>query len=95
MYPLVVVLLVGALRRDRAAVLYALPFPIVGAGIAIYHIYIEYNPEAESAGCKIGAPCSTKWIEEFGYVTLPVLAFSAFAAIIVLLAMTWSRRAAE
>lgn len=85
MYPLVIILLVGAIRRDRAAVYYALPFPIIGLIIGGYHKYIEIHPEAESAGCKIGAPCATKWIEEFGFVTIPVLALSAFAAILVLL----------
>lgn len=85
MYPLVIILLVGAIRRDRAAVYYALPFPIIGIIIGSYHKYIEINPEAESTGCKMGAPCSTKWIEEFGYITLPVLALSAFSAILALL----------
>ena len=85
MYPLVIILLVGAIRRDRAAVYYALPFPIIGIIVGTYHKYIEINPDAESAGCKIGAPCATKWIEEFGYVTIPVLALSTFAAILVLL----------
>jgi hypothetical protein len=32
----------------------------------------------------VGAPCSTKWIDEFGYVTIPTLALTAFAAIFVL-----------
>jgi len=85
MYPLVIILLVGAIRRDRGAVYYALPFPVIGLIIGVYHKYIELNPEAESAGCKVGAPCATKWIEEFGYVTIPVLAMSAFAAILALL----------
>ena len=33
------------------------------------------------AACLISAPggCATKWIEEFGYVTIPVLALTAFA----------------
>ena len=62
-------------------------------GVSIYHIYIEHNPSAESASCKAGgAPCSTKWIEEFGYITLPTLALTAFALIAVLLAMARSRR---
>ncbi len=85
MYPLVIILLVGAIRRDRAAWIYALPFPIAGLIVGGYHKYIEIHPEAELSGCKIGAPCSTKWINEFGYVTLPVLAMSAFAAILALL----------
>jgi disulfide bond formation protein DsbB len=86
MYPLAVLLLIGAVRRDvRGVALYALPFPIVGALVSVYHIYIENHPEAESAGCTVGAPCSTKWINEFGYVTIPTLAITAFAAILTLL----------
>jgi disulfide bond formation protein DsbB len=64
---------------------------VFGAIVAIYHIYIEYNPEAETAGCKIGAPCTTKWIDKLGYITIPVLALTAFLAIITLLAMALSR----
>src|SRR5512144_531683 len=55
MYPLAIVLLVGALRRDvREAVQYAFVLPIVGAGVAIYHVYVEINPSAETAACRIG-----------------------------------------
>ncbi|MFL5894148.1 MAG: disulfide bond formation protein B [Thermoleophilaceae bacterium] len=92
MYPLVAILLIAALRRDvRGGALYALPLPIFGAIVAIYHVYIEYHPEAETAGCKIGAPCSTKWVDKLGYVTIPSLALTAFAAIITLLLMALSR----
>ena len=77
MYPLVIILFVGAIRRDRNAVYYAITFPIAGLIVGGYHKYIEIHPEAELAGCKIGAPCSTKWIDKFGYVTIPVLAMSA------------------
>ena len=48
MYPLALILLVAALRRDvRAGVQYAFLFPIVGTLIAMYHIYVEENPSAE------------------------------------------------
>jgi disulfide bond formation protein DsbB len=94
MYPLVVLLLGAALRRDvRGAVLYGAPLAVIGAAVSIYHIYIEYHPEAETPGCKIGAPCATKWIDEYGYITIPVLALTAFAAILCLLAVAWRRRA--
>ena len=93
MYPLAVILLVSALRRDvRAAVQYAAVFPFAGAIVAAYHLYIEANPDKESAGCRISAPCSAKWIDEFGYVTMPMLAITAFATIAALLAFAWSRR---
>ncbi len=96
MYPLAFLLLVGALRKDvRTAVQYTFLLPIIGAGVSIYHLYIEHNPDAESAGCKIGGgSCATKWIDEFGYITIPTLALTAFAAIGVLLAFVWSRREA-
>jgi disulfide bond formation protein DsbB len=97
MYPLAVVLLVGALRRDmRAAVQYAFVLPIIGICIAAYQIYIEINPSAEPSACKVGGTsCATKWIDKFGYITIPVLSATAFAAILVLLAMAWSRRDAR
>ena len=36
---------------------------------------------AQAQSCLISAPggCATKWIEEFGYVTIPVLALTGFA----------------
>jgi disulfide bond formation protein DsbB len=94
MYPLAVVLLLAAVRRDvRGGALYALPFPVAGALIAIWHVYVEINPDAESEGCRVAAPCSLKWIDELGYVTLPVLSLTAFAAILALLLMARSRPA--
>jgi disulfide bond formation protein DsbB len=96
MYPLAAILLIAALRRDiRGAALYGLPLALFGAVVAIYHIYIEYHPEAETPGCKIGAPCSTKWIDKIGYITIPVLALTAFLAIIALLLAALSRSRAR
>ena len=97
MYPLAIVLLVGALLRDRRVTLYAAAFPLIGAAFSIYHIYIEVNPEAESAACRAGVPCSTRWIDEFGYVTIPVMALSGFVLIgaLLVLATLAGRRARE
>jgi disulfide bond formation protein DsbB len=92
MYPLSVLLLMAAWRRDtRGGALYGLPPAVFGAVVAVYHIYIENHPEAETASCKIGAPCATKWIDKLGYITIPTLALTAFLAIIVLLSMALSR----
>jgi disulfide bond formation protein DsbB len=92
MYPLAALLLIAAIRRDaRGGALYGLPPAIFGSIVAIYHIYIEYHPEAETAACKVGAPCTVKWIDKLGYITIPALALTAFLAIITLLAMALSR----
>jgi disulfide bond formation protein DsbB len=92
MYPLVAVLLVVALWGDfRRGPLYALAFPIVGGLVSIWHVYVEINPDAEPSGCRTSAPCSLKWIDELGYVTIPVLALTAFAAILALLVLARTR----
>ena len=96
MYPLAVLLLVGAVRKEaRVTFWYAFAFPLIGGAVSLYHLYIEAHPEAESAGCKVGVPCSMKWIDEFGYVTIPMLALTAFVTIFVLLVLARSAGAAD
>jgi disulfide bond formation protein DsbB len=87
MYPLVPLLLALAIRRDtRGALFYALPLPILGICFSLYHLYIEANPSIESQGCKIGGTsCATKWINEMNYITIPLLALTAFLMIITLI----------
>jgi disulfide bond formation protein DsbB len=83
-----VILFIAAYRRDYAAAArYGLPLVALGAAVSIWHNYVERNPEAETGLCSIGGTtsCAVKWIEELGYVTIPVLSLSAFAAIALLL----------
>ena len=87
MYPLALILFLAVIARDRRGACYAVGLPVLGAVISLWHLYIEANPEKESPACRIGAPCSTKWIDEFGYVTIPMLALTAFAAIAALLVL--------
>ena len=41
MYPLSILTLLAALANDQRAARYFLPLPIVGAGLAIYHMLVE------------------------------------------------------
>lgn len=88
MYPLVLAAL-PALAMDRRAARYLLPLPLVGLGISIWHILVERGVVDEATSCQISSPggCRTKWIEEFGYVTIPTLAATAFALLGILLAL--------
>ncbi len=93
MYPLVVLLLMAAVRRDaRGGALYALPIATLGALVSIWHLLVEAFPDLESQGCKIGGgSCAVKWIDQLGYITIPALALTAFAGIIALSLMVLSR----
>ena len=83
MYPLSILTLMAAWRGDYRVTRYFLVFPVVGACISIYHILIENQVIAEPGSCRIGgAGCAVKWINEFGYVTIPTLALTGFLLLI-------------
>lgn len=89
MYPLVIVLGVAALRRDRAVWITTLGFVVIGAPLSFYHWLVERVPAfAESSSCSAIAPCSAPWFERLGFVTLAWMAMSAFLLIGVLMVCT-------
>lgn len=83
MYPLVVICGVAALRRDAHVYKTVLPISLIGASISTWHIMIEQRP-ALGGMCDPQAPCALKWINEFGFLTLPTMALIAFVAISLL-----------
>ena len=87
MYPLSITILLAALFDDPRAARYLLPLPVAGAGVSVYHLLVENGVVREAQSCKFSAPggCATKWINEFGYVTIPTLALTAFALLFAFL----------
>ena len=88
MYPLVPLLGLAAFRRDVAVSLYGIVIAALGAPISIYHVLLERGIVEESTACDPTNPCSLKWVEEFGYLTIPTMALSGFLLIITLLAVS-------
>jgi disulfide bond formation protein DsbB len=84
MYPLSVMLLIAAWRRDLAVRRYAAPLVAVGMVIATYHAQLQAYPEQRTF-CDANNPCSSRYVWEFGFVSLPLMALVAFLAIGVLL----------
>lgn len=86
MYPLSVILLIAAWRRDHGIRIYVTPVVVIGALISIYHYLIERFPSwSGTASCDPTAPCTTVWVWEFGFISIPFMALSGFAAIAVLM----------
>ncbi len=93
MYPLSAVLLVGAIRRDAAVRWYALPLAAIGAGIALYHYLVEWNPDLETGSCSLTGPsCSAFWFREFGFITLAFMSLVGFLTILTLLFVRFPAR---
>lgn len=85
MYPLVPILGIAALRRDLNIRLYGIVLAGIGALISSYHVVLERYPSLESGVCDPTNPCTLIWVRRFGYLTIPTMALSGFAAIVVLL----------
>jgi disulfide bond formation protein DsbB len=87
MYPLSVVTLLAALFNDYRVARYLLPLPVIGAAVSVYHLLVENGGVEQTNACLVSAPggCANKWIDEFGYVTIPTLALTGFALVFTFL----------
>lgn len=94
MYPLVIILGIGFYKKDKHLPLYALPFTVIGAGVALFH-YLHQKTDLfkQAIQCTQGVPCSGQYINWFGFVTIPFLALIAFGLITICL--IFSRQEAD
>jgi len=79
MYPLSIITGIAWLRKDRKVFMYVLPMAIIGACISAYH----YAVQRLSVTCSVDGGCSSAFFYHYGYISIPVMAFSAFLLIII------------
>ncbi len=87
MYPLVILLGLAYIKKDYKFTFYPSALAIGGAVISLYHNYIYYGGisifPCEPFG--LGVSCTKVLVMEFGYVTIPLMALTAFILILLLL----------
>lgn len=82
MYPLVLIIAIGIISRDTRIKIYALPLCLTGLVISIYHNLLYYGVLPESiAPCTQGISCTSRQIELLGFITIPLMALTAFFGI--------------
>lgn len=89
MYPLVILSWIALIKKDFKCVRdYILSLSIIGAVIAGYHYFLQFGP-VEAKPCSVVGyyeeSCADKLFVEFGYVTIPMMAFSIFVTVILLI----------
>ena len=86
LFPLVIILAVGLFPFDKNVVKFAFPLAIAGWLTAFYHnlLYSGVIPETIQP-CSQGISCTEKYIELFGFLTIPMLSLLSFSTIITLL----------
>lgn len=93
MYPLVILIGVALLRKEEKVLpAYILPVSVLGLGFALFHWLLQMGivPDAV-APCQAGISCTTRYIEWFGFMTIPFLSLVAFVTITTLMVMVLKR----
>jgi disulfide bond formation protein DsbB len=86
MYPLVLIFLINLLYPDDKLFKYSMPLVLAGLLFSIYHNLLMFDIIPESiVPCVSGVPCSTEYINWFGFITIPLLSFVAYSVLFILL----------
>lgn len=85
MYPLVIILLVGNIRKDKNIYTYVGTLSFIGMSISLFQILLSSGVLPENLNtCLSGVSCTTDLSAYFGFFTIPLQAFIAFMAIFTL-----------
>lgn len=94
MYPLVLLLGLGSFRDDENVTAYGLALSLPGMLLAAYHYTLQWIPSLDAGLCTAGVSCSGRYLNVFGFITIPFLSLTAFTLITILLARTGALRRA-
>lgn len=85
MYPQLLLFLTAYIISDRKVFYYSLVLSIIGFFIAFYHYLLQFGMVKTSSCSLIGysISCVKQFVAEFGFVTIPLMAASAFLLLIL------------
>lgn len=94
MYPQALLLLIALVKRDLGVTKYTLWISLIGALVAGYHYLLQLNlVPAPCSAVGYSVACSQRFVMEYGYITIPMMAFTGF--VLILLTMLAVRRYAK
>lgn len=83
MYPLVIILPIGIFQKDKNLPFYVIPLATIGGLVALYQNLLSWGVISETLSpCSIGVSCLTKYVEYFGFITIPFLSLLSFVVIL-------------
>lgn len=93
MYPLLIIFLIKLLFPQEDFFKYAITFSVLGLIVSSYHNLVMFKiiPETLSP-CVQGVPCSVAYINWLGFITIPILSWTAFVLIVAVLLFGKKRR---
>lgn len=94
MYPLTILLGIAVWKEEKHIITYVLPMSIIGGCISLTHYLKQMVPAFNKiVPCSnIGVPCSAKYLEWFGFITIPFMCLVAFIMITTFLILAKKER---
>jgi len=88
-YPQVLLIAMGIMKDDKHVADYSMAMSVAGFAVSAYQYYIQVGGhQLFRCDANGGASCVTRFPLEFGYVRLPMMGMTAFAALFILMWMT-------
>lgn len=84
LYPLVFIFTVAIWKKVDSAFLYAVPFALAAALIAIYQSYVYFGGASLFPCTALGGACSKIYVMAFGYITIPLMSLTVSLYILLL-----------
>lgn len=88
LYPQLILFSMELYKRDRSIVDFSIVFAIFGSLVSIYHIFVEAGATSGPSCADPshgGVSCAVRYIYEFGYITMPIMALTLSLFIIIIL----------
>lgn len=84
MYPQVFILAIAWWKHEYKIYRHAVPLSIIGGSIALYHSIEQYIGISKTQFCSLqnSASCLTRYVFDFGFVTIPIMALTGFLLIL-------------
>lgn len=89
MYPIALFLIASLFKKS----LYKFGFlSLIGLSVSLYHIYLQ-NGGGGGGSCAVDIPCNLKYVDIFGFISIPVMGATGFLTIFIsLLYYDYARR---
>lgn len=86
MYPQVFLLSLALYKKDKGALRYGVLLSTLGAAIALYHYGLALGilPSLACSAVGYSVSCAKQFVLVFGYITIPMMALTAFVLIVLL-----------
>lgn len=88
-YPQALISLIAIIRKEKQIVFYLIPFSILGILISLYQSYVYWGGESLLPCTAEGGECSRVYVLEYGYITIPFMALSAFVYLLTASIIYW------